>query len=103
MVMTARDAKLAMKLWVLKPTDRLAPPFHFAGVPMLMVVAAESEGRARALAAGNDPSMVPDGFATVDDKRVAVPAHSPWTDMGATSCEELTPTASGVIARDLSA
>lgn len=99
----AQSTKPSMKLWALRPKDPLEPPFHFAGVPALMIVAAPDAKQARAIAASNDTAMVPAGFAMRGEERVAVEAHSPWTDDGATSCVELAPNEAGVIARDMGA
>jgi hypothetical protein len=81
-----RTTTRAMKLWVLRPKDRNEPPFHFANVPQIVIVAAESKDEARRIAAGD-----------------GTPNSEAWGDENLASCEELRPDAAGVIARDMSA
>lgn len=107
------------KVWVLRAKDRNAEPFHFVGVPPAMVVVAADEEAARRMAAASHPAMAPAGFAMreaplpegapepkPDDppramERVAVAAHSPWTDEDLVSCEEIDLTNPTVVARDM--
>jgi len=42
---------MAMKLWMLTPKDPQEPPFHFSGVPAVVMVVADNEAQARHMAA----------------------------------------------------
>ncbi len=84
----AEAERTRLKLWVLRPLNRLEPPFHFFGTVQTFIVAAVSVEQARRFAAGDQ------GAPQIGDV---------WLDPKQTSCVALTPTEPGVIARDMGA
>ena len=78
------DDRPALTLYRLTPKDRQEPPFHFAGVAQLFIVAALSERQARMFAADGD----------------ALGAGA-WLNDAKTDCVEFAPTEAGIVARDI--
>ena len=76
------ESKKPLKLWLLEPKDPQEPPFHFHGVPMKIIVAADSKDMARTLAAHENGTDA-------------------WRDEAMSSCVEMQPKSVGVIARDM--
>jgi len=73
----------AMPIWLLQAVNDQEPPFHFTGVPVELIIAAEDAEAARRLAAGD-----------------AGQNGAVWLDDEMSSCEELRVTARMVIARE---
>lgn len=78
----AAPMRRVMRLWRLTPIDHHEPPFHFSNVPSMLIVAAEDERHARAVAMNE-------------------PGAGVWGDETRTMVEEMKPGAAMVIARDM--
>lgn len=81
----ADDDPAPLKVFVLRPCDPQEPPFHFTGVPAVIVVAAASEKDARRHVAAYFGE--PNGAA--------------WGNPKMAECDELMPTKTGIIAKDM--
>lgn len=80
--MAEKPNRDAMKLFVVAPLDRNAPPFHFSNTPNVMLIAAETPEYARRMAVQE------------------AAGDTVWADENQVYCEEYKPRSPRVISRD---